>query len=102
MNTSKFMLLVVGLLALNSAQAADPAARRPDVEQIAHACAGCHGTNGHSQTGIPSIAGIDEEAFVSKMQDYKSDKLPFSIMARIASGYTDEDFANLAHFFKGR
>jgi sulfide dehydrogenase cytochrome subunit len=92
--------LFTGLVASAAIQAAEPAAYRPEVERIAHACAGCHGTYGHSIAPTPSIAGKPEEEFVSLMRDFKSGQRVSSVMNRIARGYTDEDFVALAQFFK--
>jgi cytochrome subunit of sulfide dehydrogenase len=76
---------------------ADP---RPEVATIAHACAGCHATYGLSRTAIPAINGKSVDEFVRLMRDFKSGKRSASVMNRIARGYTDEDFIQLAVFFK--
>ena len=92
------------LLALSSTTitvlAAEPAANRPSVERMAHACAGCHGTYGHSQPPTPALAGKSEEKFVAAMREFKSGERVSSIMNRIASGYTDDDFIAMAQLFK--
>lgn len=97
---TKTTLLFAGVLATSSLQAADPAAHRPDVERLAHACAGCHGTYGHSQAPTPAIAGKPEEEFLVMMRDFKSGQRTSSVMNRIARGYTDEDFVAMARFFR--
>jgi len=96
------LLLLSGLLGSSASQAAEPAAHRPDTERLAHACAGCHGTNGHSLAPTPSIAGKPEDEFIASMREFKSGQRVSSIMNRIARGYTEEDFVNLAQFFKNR
>lgn len=96
------IFLLSGLLASGYVQAAEPAAHRPDVERLAHACAGCHGTNGHSVAPTPSIAGKSEDEFISVMREFKSGQRVSSIMNRIAHAYTDEDFSRLAQFYKNR
>lgn len=80
--------------------AAEPAALRPTVERLSHACAGCHGTNGHAISPTPSIAGMPEENFVKAMLDFKSAQRESSIMNRIARAYTDEDITAMAQLFK--
>ena len=94
------ILLVAGMLAIRSIEAAEPAAHRPDVERLAHACAGCHGTYGHSLAPTPAIAGKPEEEFLAAMRDFKSGQRVSSAMNRIARGYTDEDLVSMAQFFK--
>jgi cytochrome subunit of sulfide dehydrogenase len=96
------IFLLSGLLASGYAQAAEPAAHRPDVERLAYACAGCHGTNGHSVAPTPSIAGKSEDEFITVMREFKSGQRVSSIMNRIAHAYTDEDFSRLAQFYKNR
>lgn len=96
--------MTILLLAVSSAattvQAAEPAAPRPSVERLAHACAGCHGTHGHAIAPTPSIHGKPEEDFVKAMQDFKSGQRESSIMNRIARAYTNEDIDAMAQFFK--
>ena len=98
----KTILLFAVAAAVTAIQAAEPAAHRPTVERMAHACAGCHGTFGHSIAPTPSIAGKPEEAFINAMHDFKSGQRVSSIMNRIARAYTDDDIAALAQFFKKR
>jgi len=97
---TKTILLLAGILAVNAAEAAEPAARRPDAERLAHACGGCHGTYGHSQAPTPAIAGKPEDEFLAAMRDFKSGQRVSSAMNRIARAYTDEDLVAMAQFFK--
>ena len=78
-----------------SAQAPDPKLAR----DIAANCTGCHGTNGVSQGGVPSLAGQSKADLVRKMQDFKAGKVPASIMHQLAKGYTDEQIDLAAGFF---
>jgi len=94
------ILLFAWILATNATEAAEPAAHRPDAERLAHACAGCHGTYGHSLPPTPSIAGKPEEEFLAAMREFKSGQRNSSAMNRIARAYTDEDLAVMAQFFK--
>jgi len=97
---NKTILLLAGMLTINAVEAAEPAARRPDVERLAHACAGCHGTYGHSQAPTPTLAGKPEEEFTTLMNEFKSGRRISSVMNRIARAYTDEDIAAMAQFFR--
>jgi sulfide dehydrogenase cytochrome subunit len=96
------IILVALAAAATAVQSAEPAALRPSVERMAHACAGCHGTFGHSIAPTPSLAGKPEEAFINAMHEFKSGQRVSSIMNRIARAYTDDDIAALAQFFKKR
>ena len=85
------------LLPLQSrtAQTADPNLAR----NIAASCANCHGTNGVSKGGVPSLAGQAKADLVRKMQDFKAGTHPSTIMPQLAKGYTDEQIDLVAGFF---
>ncbi|MFM8332735.1 MAG: c-type cytochrome [Candidatus Methylumidiphilus sp.] len=97
--TAPLMLCALILSASAAQAAATPAADRPDAKQLAHACAGCHGTYGHSEAPTPRLARMPTEEFLAAMRDFKSRQRTSSVMNRIASAYTDEDFVSMAQFF---
>ena len=66
---------------------------------LAASCAACHGTNGHSAGGTPSLAGMDKALFVNHMKEFKSGARTSTVMQNHAKGYTDEEFGKLADFF---
>jgi cytochrome subunit of sulfide dehydrogenase len=80
-----------------TASAQDTAA--PAGRAIAASCAGCHGTNGVSQGGMPSLAGQPKADLVRKMQDFKAGRTPATIMPQLAKGYTDEQIELAAGWF---
>ena len=92
-------LLVASLVAatapLAGAQNTDPNFAR----NIAASCANCHGTNGVSKGGIPSLAGQPKSELVRKMQDYKSGRTPATIMPQLAKGYSDQEIDLMAGWF---
>ncbi len=97
LKVAKYALLISGL-ALSSSLLADEMA-----PMLAQTCVGCHGPNGSSVgPATPSIAGTEEETFVESMQAYKNGDRPSTIMARIAKGYTDEDFVVMAKYFSSQ
>ncbi len=77
------------------AQGADPNLAR----NIAANCTGCHGTNGVSQGGMPSLAGQSKADLVRKMQDYKAGRVPATVMTQLAKGYTDAQIELAAGYF---
>lgn len=94
------LFLVPGALAAfaavgAAAQSADPNLAR----NIAAGCTSCHGTNGVSAGGIPSLAGQSRADLVRKMQDFKSGRTPATIMPQLAKGYTDEQIDLAAGWF---
>ncbi|HQR12869.1 MAG TPA: c-type cytochrome [Casimicrobiaceae bacterium] len=80
-----FAIVAVGFGTASAQDTVAPAGRA-----IAASCAGCHGTNGVSQGGMPSLAGQPKADLVRKMQDFKAGRTPATIMPQLAKGYTDE------------
>ena len=81
-----------------SGQGADPNLGR----NLAAACANCHGTNGVSQQGMPSLAGQQRSQLVQQMRDFRAGKRPATIMHQISKGYTDEQIDALAGYFSAQ
>jgi cytochrome c553 len=70
------------------------------VRSWAASCAACHGTNGHAQPGMISLAGVPKEVTIQKMLDYKAGRVPAAtIMHQLAKGYSDEQIAAIAGYF---
>ncbi len=93
-------LLLASLFLLSAsgpavAQTADPNLPR----NLAAGCSACHGTNGVSLGGMPSLAGQSKADLVRKMQDYKAGRAPATIMHQLAKGYTDEQIDLMAGWF---
>lgn len=81
---------------------AGPAIAGGDVEAgqaKASTCAGCHGVNGEGMGENPPIAGLDNEAFVTSMQSYKSGENPEPMMGMIMQTLSDEDIVDLAAYY---
>jgi sulfide dehydrogenase cytochrome subunit len=72
-----------------------------DVSVLAAPCANCHGTDGKSNSKIPTIAGRPAATIAGLMKAYKGETPPpgTTIMNRLAKGYTDEQIDALAKFF---
>ena len=66
---------------------------------LASTCAACHGTNGHSVAGTPSLAGLDSLYFIQQMQQFKSGERSSTVMMQHASGYTEEEIRLMAAYF---
>ena len=78
-----------------TAFAQDPARAR----DIASTCANCHGTTGVSRGVVPTIAGQSKADIVTKMQEFKQNKRPGTIMPQLAKGFTDEQIDIVATWF---
>ena len=89
------MLVFMGLPFMAQAQATF------DVTILAGACANCHGTDGRSPGGIPSLAGRPASVLQAQLLAYKSESPPpgTTIMNRLAKGYSDSEIEALAQHF---
>lgn len=65
----------------------------------AASCATCHGTQGHSQGGIPSLAGVDKALLLQRLLAYQQGTLPASVMHQHAKGYTSAELERIADYF---
>jgi cytochrome subunit of sulfide dehydrogenase len=77
-------------------------AQAPSAAQVrswAAACANCHGTNGQAQPGMESLAGVNKDDIVKKMQDFKAGRKPATIMHQLAKGYSDDQIQAIAAYF---
>ena len=91
--------IATALLALAAAAAA---ARAPDpnlARDLAATCTTCHGTNGVSQGGTANLAGMNRDAMIRAIQEFKTGARPATIMQQLAKGYTDEQIALIAGWF---
>jgi cytochrome subunit of sulfide dehydrogenase len=98
-------LLLAFALASGAALAPDALAQRADPNlgrNLAAACASCHGTNGVSQPGMPSLAGMERSTLTQRMQDFRAGKRPATIMHQIAKGYTDEQIEAIAAYLSAQ
>ncbi|HEC72905.1 MAG TPA: c-type cytochrome [Methylophaga aminisulfidivorans] len=77
-------------------------AQHTNTALLASACAACHGTNGHSVGGTPSLAGLDEDYFFQQMQQFQSGKRASSVMQQHALGYKEDEIRELAKYFAGQ
>ncbi len=95
------LLAVTVTIAITSLMpvAAEQPAGSTTGRDLAAACAICHGTNGWSAGGLPSLAGQPKEYLVRQMRDFRDGRRPATIMHQIAKGYTEDQYQLLAAFF---
>jgi len=90
-------LWVFGLAGLTVALASWAA---PDTgRDVAATCAACHGTDGRSRGGVPSLAGRDEQELVRAMRAFRDGERPSTMMQQLARGYSDREIEAAAAFF---
>ena len=83
------------LLAMSPAVGQDAS----QVRLLASNCANCHGTDGRSQGGMPSLTGQTKGKLVEALQEFRSGKRVATIMHQISKGYTDAEIELLAGYF---
>ena len=73
----------------------------PSAWLLSAQCSACHGTLGAEFNDIiPPLAGMDEQEFIEKMQEYKTkDANDFIVMGIITQPITDEEIEAMAGFF---
>lgn len=69
---------------------------------LAASCAVCHGTDGHSASGILGLAGMPAAQFISKLQAYRNGSLPATVMHQHARGLTETEIQALAQYFSAQ
>ena len=89
------LLLALGSTTTGAALAQDAGT----VRLLAANCANCHGTDGKSQGGVPTLSGQSKSKLLQDLQEFKAGKRSATIMHQIAKGYTDAEIDALAGYF---
>lgn len=82
--------------------ALQPAWGQTDAVQVrswAAACAGCHGTDGIAQPGMPTLAGVPRETLSAALRDFRDGRRSGTVMHQLARGYTDAQLEQIAAHF---
>lgn len=98
---------IIGLFSPMIACAADTsiAALNIHIRSLAASCAACHGTegnavpSGNSQETTSSLAGVDKNDIIQKLQVFKSGERSATVMHRHAKGLSSEEITALAEYF---
>mgnify|MGYP003843996293 CR=1 FL=1 len=97
MKPTMIACLAAGLMAASFGAAAQTAPEH--VRSWAAGCANCHGTDGRAEPGMISLAGTNKDDLVKKMQDYKTGRVPATVMHQLAKGYSDAQIVAIAAYF---
>jgi cytochrome subunit of sulfide dehydrogenase len=90
---------VLGGLALALTGANVGAAPTEPGRDVAATCAACHGTDGRSRGGVPSLAGRNKNELVQAMRAFRDGQRPSTIMQQLAKGYSDAEIEAAAAYF---
>jgi cytochrome subunit of sulfide dehydrogenase len=96
MTKSLFFLLSLACLCRASPGWAE--SNRSHGAALVHACAACHGPDGHSQGAIPSFTTLPKERLVAALRAFRDDTRPGTVMNRIAKGLEDADIEAIAAY----
>lgn len=66
---------------------------------LAASCAACHGPQGNSLGITPTLAALNTEYFIQRMQGFKNGSISSTVMHHHAKGLTDEEITALASYF---
>ncbi|MDR2324632.1 MAG: c-type cytochrome [Acidovorax sp.] len=93
-------LVLAAAVQAQPAPAAPTPLRAQDVAVLAATCANCHGPDGRSTGGIPSLRGVDAAYLLARLQAFKAGTAPdATVMTRLAKGYEDAQIQALAAWF---
>jgi sulfide dehydrogenase cytochrome subunit len=85
----RHLVCAIGGFALLAAVGAASAANKNLGRDVAANCASCHGSDGRSRGGVPSLAGRDLGYLIRQMADFRDGKRPSTIMQQLAKGYSE-------------
>ena len=85
--------LCCGLLGVSTCHAIDP------VTTLAASCAACHGPQGTSLGATPTLAALNQDYFIQRMQGFKDGSVPATVMHHHAKGLTSDEITALAAYF---
>lgn len=91
---NKWLPMLIGVALMHSAPVL-----AQDARYLAANCANCHGTDGKSAGGMPSLAGLNADQFMSLMKGFRDGTRQATIMHQLSKGYSDEQIAALARYF---
>jgi cytochrome subunit of sulfide dehydrogenase len=95
LHAAALALALSGILASGAACAGEPNLGR----NLAANCTYCHGTDGRSVGGFPSLAGQDQGYLILQLQDFRAGRRLSTVMSQIAKGYSDDQIELIAQYF---
>jgi cytochrome subunit of sulfide dehydrogenase len=91
---SKFMAAAIGVASIAAAAvaSAEPPAG-------AASCSGCHPASTRVASPVPRLIGLERDAIVRAMQEFRSGQRAGTVMDRIAKGFTDDEIQAIAAWY---
>ncbi|WP_036210659.1 c-type cytochrome [Novilysobacter arseniciresistens] len=91
--------LLLGVLALPSAWAIDPATLANAGTGTIAACASCHGKDGGGQASFPRLAGMNATYLLKQLGDFDSGARSNAVMQPIAKALSPEDRVAITSYY---
>ena len=91
--THGFAALIILCASATSASAIDVAPAG------AAACSGCHPASKAVETPFTRLTGRSAADIVAAMEEFRTGKLPGTVMDRIAKGFTDDEIKTIAAWY---
>lgn len=66
---------------------------------LAASCAACHGPDGNSAGGTPTLAALNQQYFIQRMHAFKDGSVSATVMHHHAKGLTMDEVTALAAYF---
>jgi cytochrome c553 len=93
----KALAAAIGLASIAAAVTASTASGQPPAG--AAACSGCHPASSRVASPVVRLAGLERDAIVRALQEFRSGQRAGTVMDRIAKGFTDDEIQALAAWF---
>jgi cytochrome subunit of sulfide dehydrogenase len=93
----KALAAAIGLASIAAAVTASTVFGEPPAG--AAACSGCHPASARVVSPVVRLAGLERDAIVRAMQEFRSGQRAGTVMDRIAKGFTDDEIQALAAWF---
>jgi len=88
------IVAAIVLASIGSAWAASP-----EPPAGASSCTGCHAAKTGVDSPIPRLAGRNPAEMVAQMQAFKAGRQPYTVMDRIAKGFSDAEIEAIAAWY---
>jgi cytochrome c553 len=92
--TGRILAAAIGIASI---AAAAVASAEPPAGALS--CTGCHPASARVASPVRRLAGLDREAIVRAMQEFRSGQRPGTVMDRIARGFTEDEIRAIAAWY---
>ena len=95
---AKALAAAIGLVSIAAAVTASAASGQPPPG--AAACSGCHPASARVTSPVVRLAGLERDAIVRALQEFRSGQRAGTIMDRIAKGFSEDEVRAIAAWYE--